>query len=209
MNLKEAFRYRNYLSTLFGETSSYLNHANNTTATKEIHLRSKANPDDEDEEVVAGESRFVDLDNNKMIDLLVAVVDEISAISAAISTAKHNCDFDIDSQIDINKFRRSIVSTMETLNQMRPSERKIIGKGYKILSDGNQASYCYDIKVVTSIDFDRTKAKGVLKAMSAKADELSTRADEVLVSVVVDHEPKFSISDSFADIAEAFATKSK
>ena len=210
MNLKEGFRYRNYLSALFGETNEYLNRPSNVTYTKELHLRSKANPDGLDEEiVVGGDSRFVDIDNNKMIDLLVAITDEISAISTAISMAKRNCDFDIDSQIDINKYRRAVVGAMEQLNQRRSTERKTRGTGYKILPDGNQTSYVYDIQSVTSIDFDRTKTKGVLKAMSAKADESSTRADEVLVSVVVSHEPKFSISDSFVDVAEAFATKTE
>ena len=49
MNLKEAFRYMNFLDDLLNEAIEFLSEESFVTNTKEIHLKSKVNPDAEDE----------------------------------------------------------------------------------------------------------------------------------------------------------------
>ena len=52
MNLKEAFRYQNKLSTFMGEAQCILGRDSNVTKVENTYLRRKAAPDEEDETVV-------------------------------------------------------------------------------------------------------------------------------------------------------------
>lgn len=62
MNLKEAFCYMNFLDDLLSEAINYLSQDSFVTNTKEIHLKSKVNPDAEDE-VFENVNQIIDTDD--------------------------------------------------------------------------------------------------------------------------------------------------
>ena len=51
MNLKESYRYANYLDRLLMTADTYLRNKGFVTTTEQNHLRSKANPDAQDEKI--------------------------------------------------------------------------------------------------------------------------------------------------------------
>ena len=75
MNLKESYRYANFLENLLSTAQSYLIRDDFVTTTKEDHLRSKANKDAEDElGVIVDKQTDVDFTPNQVIDFIVKVI---------------------------------------------------------------------------------------------------------------------------------------
>ena len=67
MNLKEAFRYMNFLEDLMDRGFVFLYREAFVTNTKEIHLKSKANPDIEDEVIEDANPSEVNFKANTVI----------------------------------------------------------------------------------------------------------------------------------------------
>ena len=76
MNLKESYRYANYLDTLLNTAYRYLQNKGFTTTTKQNHLRSKANSEASDEIVEVQKPYDVDFTPNDVIDFVVGVITE-------------------------------------------------------------------------------------------------------------------------------------
>ena len=77
------------------------------------------------------------------------------------------------------------------------------GMGYCFNKEGNQVSYRYDIKYITTIDFDRNYAKSTSKALSSKMDEVSSDIDALKINTTVDFEPMFDPNESIEEILES------
>lgn len=206
MYLKEAFRYQNYLNELISATTSYLNGGQYTTKTVQEHLRKKANPDAENETIDLSAERALAYTANQMVDFLQHLIGEKQKLTKAISEAKKGCSIDIDAEVANNRIRQSVAATLSRMGNMKPSERMTRAYAYKFNAEGNQVQYAYEVKEVTTIDFDRNKAKGISKKLIQCADEASTAIDKAMVELAVDYNPNYSVNDSFEDAIEQFLT---
>lgn len=206
MYLKEAFRYQNYLNELISATTSYLNGGQYTTKTVQEHLRKKANPDAENETIDLSAERALAYTANQMVDFLQHLIDEKQKLTKAISEAKRGCSIDIDAEVANNRIRQSVAATLSRMGNMKPSERMTRAYAYKFNAEGNQVQYAYEVKEVTTIDFDRNKVKGISKKLIQCADEASTAIDKAMVELAVDYNPNYSVNDSFEDAIEQFLT---
>lgn len=204
MYLKEAFRYQNFLSTLIDRAATYLGNPAYTTKTIEEHFRKKANPEAEDETIEVQVDRPFMCDNNQLVSFIQHLMEEKEKLTSAISAAKRSCDVDIDAELANNRIRQRVSALLDLMSHQRSNESVVRGTSYKFNSDGNQVPYSYDVKRVTTIDFDRNKVKGICHTLSKKSDEVSTNIDKVMVELQVDYEPEFSINDSIEDAIEQF-----
>lgn len=204
MNLKEAFRYQNFLDSTMRTATNSISSMRRALKVTKTHLKSKANPDanDETEEVVTEESYT----NDEVISLIQALVEERQSISEAIGNAKASVDFDIDAAIETNKFRQQAASAIRSMLSVRESTTTEQGRDYKFNVEGNQVPYYYDIEVSKTEAFDRSGSKDIMRGFIDKADEVSTNIDAALVNTQLVFEPRFDVNDSFDDIVGNFSS---
>lgn len=206
MYLKEAFRYQNYLNNLIANTTNYLCGSQYTTKTVQEHMRKKANPDAENEVIDLTVERALPYTANQMVDFLQHLIAQKQALTEAISAAKKSCSIDIDAEVANNRIRQNVATTLSRMGNMKPSERMTKAYAYKFNAEGNQVQYAYEVKEVTTIDFDRNKVKAISKKLIQQADEASSAIDKMMVELVVEYVPDYSVNDSFEDAIEQFLT---
>lgn len=207
MVLKEAFRTQNYLENLINRGLMFLSSPCNVTATKQEHMRKKVNADATDEVVEVPKSTTFENDKitpNVVVDFVMDVIAEKEKLTSAIAVAKAGSEIDIDSSIALNKTRQVVANTLNSMANIKASERVTTGRDYKFNADGDQVSYVYSINETTTIDFDRTKVKALAKKLSRESDEVSTKLDALNVTVNVNYESKYEIGDSFEDCLNVF-----
>lgn len=200
MNLKESYRYANYLDCLLMTADAYLRNKGFVTTTEQNHLRSKANPDAQDETIVVQKPYDVDFTPNDIIDFVVKVINEKENLFSAIADAKGTTEINIDNAIAMNKKKQSFVSTLNSIVSIKPSETQSMGKDYKFDINNEQKPYSYQIVSKTSIDFDRTSVKGLIKKYNKECDEISSKLDEIEITTQVNFTPLFDVNDSFEDL---------
>lgn len=201
MNLKESYRYANFLEDLLDSAKNYLGRDDFVTTTKEDHLRSKANKDAEDElGVVVAKQIDVDFTPNQVIDFIVKVVNEKEKLFTAIADAKSTTEINIDNAISLNKRKQSIISTFQMLAKRKPKETQTTGRDYKFDINGEQKPYNYNINRITSIDYDRNTVKNLIKKYRKECDEISSKLDEIDITTQVNFTPLFDVNDSFEDL---------
>ena len=103
MNLKESYRYANYLDGLLSTAYTYLRNKGFVTTTVEEHLRKQSNPDVENETIEVQKPFDVEFLPNDVIDFVVKVIEEKEKLSESIAKAKNTTDVNIDNAIAINK----------------------------------------------------------------------------------------------------------
>lgn len=209
MNLKDAFRFQNKLTSLTQETMGILRVDANITTTETTYLRKKVVPDAEDEVIKASApTEFAD-NINELISFLVSLLDEREKLSAAIHDAKSRLDIDFDSASSINHVRHSTVEILRHMADIRASENIVRngGHGYRFNVEGNQVPYKCDIKNVTTINFDRNAVRGCITKLSRKADEISTALDAAMINSRVDYPLPFDVNDSYTEIFTAYCEK--
>lgn len=209
MYLKEAFRYQNFLETLMMKTGNYLTDSRVSMKTMQEHMRKKINPDAEDETIDANVIKVVDFSANELICFMEFICKEREDLTTAISAAKAKAPIDIDTEIANNKTRQRIAATFSAMGNMKSSERKSRGTDFKFNAEGNQVSYYYEIKEVSTIDFDRNKVKNLAKAFITKADEISTLIDKAMVEIEVDFSGAFNVNDTYEDAVNKFLELNK
>ena len=155
MNLKEAFRCQNKLQSLMYDAEEILRNRANITKVTSTNLRHKVMPEMTDETVVEiPESEY----SGRITDValfLVFLLEEKTALAAAIRKSKDQLDIDMDSETGLNSARQRIAGIFRTMNSLRASEQTIAngGTGYRFNADGNQVTYRCDVRRVTSINF--------------------------------------------------------
>lgn len=204
MNLKEAFRYQNFLEELINETSSYLSYPGNITKTTQQHFRNKANPEAENEEIDSSTERTIAYPVNSIVDFLYATVGAKAELCNAISKAKSSCGVDIDAAIAMNKTRQRVSKVLSTMGAQKARETNREGRAYKFNGEGNQVPYIYDIKEVSTIDYDRNKVKSLSKALATVSDDVSTHIDKIMVDLTVEYDAPYDVNDSFEDVLDRF-----
>ena len=207
MNLKEAFRYQNYLAGMFADISCYLQDKRNLVCVKQEHLRKNANPEAQDETVDATTERRYAQSNAVIVEFMAFILDEKYRLSLAIDKAKAKAPVDVDALTAHNAMLRNMGAILARACAIKPSEAKTQGSDFKLNATGEQVRYVYDVKETTTIDFDRNKVKFMVKSFAKRADENSAVLDRCLIDVAVDFEPAFSVTDSTEDALEAFAAQ--
>lgn len=202
MNLKESFRYQNFLEGMMAEAGGSLTSRDHCLTTVKRHLRNKANPDAKDiqEDVDVGEFHR----NDDVLSFMLLLVDEREKLTNAIGHAKASIGFDIDAAVETNKFRQTLASRAKAMLRFSASKRIEQGRDYKFNVEGNQTQYFYDIEVETTDAFDRGRAKDVVREIMSKADKVSAEIDAALINTQVEYEPPFNVNDSFDDVMEEF-----
>lgn len=203
MNLKEAFRYQNFLDELLGTAYSYLNNKNFVVSTVETHLKSQVNPDAKDEVIEVQKPYDVDFTPNDLIDFVVKVINEKEKLSNIISDAKMRTEIDIDVAIALNKKKQGFARVLQSLSNIKSGEKVKNASDYKFNTDGNQVSYYYKINEVTKIDFNRNDVRGLYKKLLKETDEVSTKLDSILINTELDFNPNWDINDSFEECVVA------
>ena len=203
MNLKESYRYANYLDSLLRRAYIYLGNTGFVTTTVEKHLRSKSNPDVDDETIEVQKPYDVEFTPNQVIDFVVKVLDEKEKLSDAIAEAKSTTEINIDNAISMNKKKQGFVSVLNGIADIKPSETKTTSKSYKFDINGEQKPYVYDVNRKTSIDFDRTDVRNLIKKYLKETDEISSKLDLIEITTQVDIEPRFDVNDKFEELVVA------
>lgn len=201
MNLKESYRYANYLDTLLNTAYRYLQNKGFITSTKQNHLRSKANNEAIDEVIEVQKPYDVYFYPMDVIDFVVDVITEKELLADAIAKAKTGTEINIDNAIAMNKKKQAFVSVLNGIVNIKPSEKTTQGTDYKFnQQDGNQIRYYYNIEETTTIDFDRNDVKALIKKYSKECDDISSKLDSIEINTIVEHTQKYDISDTFEDL---------
>ena len=203
MNLKESYRYANYLDSLLRRAYSYLNSNGFVTTTVEEHLRSKSNPDVDDERIEVKSPYDVEFTPNDVINFVVKVLNEKEKLSDAIAKAKSTAEIDIDNAVAMNKKKQQFVGVLNEIADIKPSETKTTGKAYKFDINGEQKPYIYDVNRKTSINFDRNDVRKLVKKYLKETDEISSKLDLIEITTQVDIEPRFDVNDKFEELVVA------
>ena len=206
MNLKESFRYQNFLDKLMSQASYSIMNPEHGLKTQKLHHKNAANPDAQDivEDVVPGHKFYP---NDEVIRFMLWLTSEKEQLSVAIGKAKATLPFDIDAAVETNKSRHCMSSAIKSMLEFTPSKVIDVGKDYKFNVDGNQVQYFYNIDVEKTEAYDRPTAKATLKAITIKADKISNDIDAALVNTQVDYNPTYDVNDSFEDVMEEFVKK--
>lgn len=204
MHLKDAFRYQNTLSRLTDQTMDFLSRKSNVTVVSQNHMRKKVNPEAEDETVQVERDRALAQDNNAVIAFLDHLVTEKAKLSAAIAKAKAESGFDLDAALADNRTRQRAAACLNELARIRAEEKTVPGRAFKFNADGEQVSYAYETKQVTTIDFDRNTVRSMAKRYGEESDGTSTRIDRYMVDTQVAYEPEFAPTDQLEDAIAAW-----
>lgn len=207
MNLKESFRYQNFLESMMGEAGSSLIERTHAQEISKKHLRNKANPEAQDIEETMDFGDFYK--NDDVLAFMTMLVEERSKLTNAISKAKATISFDLDSAIETNKFRQIVASRIQYMLRFMPAKKVERGTDYKFNVEGNQVQYYYDIEVEYKDAFDRDAAKRVMRDMRSTSDKVSAEIDSALINTNVEYEPPFNVNDSFADVMAEFLNRAE
>lgn len=205
MNLKESFRYQNFLDMMMRAASASIQQRDHCLKVTKTHLRSKANPDASDvTETVEGEVFFA---NDDVVSFMAWLVKEREKLTTAIGAAKASIGFDIDAAIETNKFRQTVNGSIKNMLRYTPTKRVEQGRDYKFNVEGNQTPYIYEIEVISEEAYDKTGAKTLMREMISKADEVSAAIDAAMINTKVDYEPVFDVNETFDDVMTDFLEK--
>lgn len=200
MNLKESYRYANYLDDLLSTAYTYLRNKGFVTTTVEEHLRKQSNPDVENEVIEVQKPYDVEFKPNDVIDFVVKIIEEKDKLSSAIAKAKSTTEIDIDNAITMNKKKQGFVSVLNGIADIKPNEKKSTGKGYKFDINGEQKPYIYDVNSKTTIDFNRTDVRNLVKKYLKETDEISAKLDLIEITTQVDFVPTWDVNEKFEEL---------
>lgn len=200
MNLKESYRYSNFLTNLLSEAYGYLRNYGFITSTTQEHLRSKVNSEAEDEILTVQKPYNVEFKPNDVLDFAVEIFKEKEKLMNAISVAKANTEINIDNAIAINKSKQGFISVLNNMASHKSSEKKTQAMSRKFNGEGNQVNYYYDVIEKTSIDFDRNDVRNLIKKYLKETDEVSAKLDSIEINTIVDFLPKWDVNDEFEDL---------
>ena len=200
MNLKESYRYANYLDGLLSTAYTYLRNKGFVTTTVEEHLRKQSNPDVENETIEVQKPFDVEFKPNQVIDFVVRVLNEKNKLSDAIAEAKSTTEINIDNAISMNKKKQVFVSVLNGIADIKPSEIKTTSKSYKFDINGEQKPYVYDVNRKTSINFDRNDVRNLIKKYLKETDEISAKLDLIEITTQVDFTPTWDVNEKFEEL---------
>ena len=206
MNLKESFRYQNFIEAAIRTAGNSITATDHCLTVTKKHLRSAVNPDAEDVDEVVEVDKF--FSNDDVLRFRGYMITQRQTLSEAISAAKGGLGFDVDAGIATNKSRQLVCNNIRSmLRNSIPSKRTTSGTDCKFNVEGNQVSYYYNVEVEKKVAYDIDAAKKLLKELIVKSDEVSAQIDAAMVNTQVNYEPPFDVNDSFEDVMNAFLAK--
>lgn len=205
MNLKESFRYQNYLDNLMTAACSSIGRREHGIKTIKNHRKSVVNSTDEDMIETVEVDEFIP--NDTVIQFLQFLIDQKEMLGIAIGKAKKSLDMDIDAEIEANKFRQRARNAISYMLTNKPKKRNEYGTGYRFNVEGNQAGYTYTIEITEEELFDRKADKTVMRRLRADSDKMSETIDKLMVNTEVFYTPPYEVGESFEDVIEEFANK--
>lgn len=200
MILKEAFRYQNYLTSLFVQATGHLSREDFITTTTQKHNRTMVNPDAKDEDIVVQKVCNINYKPNDLIDFVVKLIDEKQKLSNAITEAKKSLYMDIDAAMSMNKSKQDFIDVLRRMTSIRPTETEKEGTSYKFNNDGDQVLYRYPVKEIKTINYDRNAVKGLISKYKKETDEVSTARDRIDIMTEVDYAPVWEVDTPLEDI---------
>lgn len=198
--LKEAFRYQNYLQSLFTHALAFLVKENFITTTTENHNRTKVNPDAQDEKIKKPKLDNVSFTPMDLVNFIVKVIDEKQKLSNAIVVAKKTASIDIDSAMAMNKTKQEFIHVLQYMSQVKDREIEREGTSYKFNNDGDQVVYRYPVTEVTKIDYNRKDIRGLISKYKKQTDEISSQRDLIDVTTEVYYDPVWEVDTPLEDI---------
>lgn len=202
MNLKESFRYQNFLDSMMRSATVSLTNPQHCLETVKTHLRSQVKSDATDETVTDEVEEFIS--NDDMLRFMSSMIQEREALATAIADAKAHIPFDMDAAIDGNKFRQRAAAAIETMLRNKARKSKGTELAYAFNANGDQTAYRYPVEIEQREIYDRSAAKSVLRELVAKSDEVSSAIDAATINAVVNYTPPYNVNDSFEDVVETF-----
>ncbi len=200
MNLKESYRYANYLDNLLNTAYTYLKNKGFVTTTTQTHIRSKANSEATDEVIEVQKPYDVEFTPMNIIDFVVKVLDEKEKLANAIAIVKANAEINIDNAVAMNKKKQSFVSVLNGMANIKASEKQTQGYDYRFNINNEQVRYCYTVNEVTQIDYDRNDIRNLAKKYLKETDEISAKLDAIEINTILDFEPKYDINSTFEEL---------
>ena len=207
MNLKQAFRYQKFLSSMISEASYKLTERENALKCTETHKLHEVNQDASDRiDTVCMNEGYVG--NDIMIDIAVHLINEKEKLSTEICKAKnyskYSCNFYMDAEIETNKQRQLVAYSISEMLKSKAKTTKRNGTAYKFNNDGVQAPYVYEIESEYTEAFDRDKAKKIMKALTNEAEKYSEEIDKVMANTTVDYDPPYDVTSSFESVVSEY-----
>lgn len=202
MNLKESFRYQNFLERVMSDAGSSIISREHSLSVVKKHLRSKADSEASDVEEIVDCGEFYK--NDDVLSFMLFLIEEKEKLTTAIGRAKTTIGFDLDAAVETNKFRQALIYKTKMMLSHTASKKMERGTGYKFNAEGNQNQYFYDIEVEYSEAFDREAAKRLIKKISIESDKTSAEIDSAMINTQVDYAEPFNVNDSFNDAMEEF-----
>ena len=207
MNLKEAFRYQNFLERTMRNATMAAKRSDVTTTTTKVHARRKAHAEAADEtETVESEVAY---DANHIFALMAKLIQAREDLSQAIFQAKVKAasetvtGIDIDAMSETNKFRQLAATAMrDAMNIAKPGKHVEKGTAYCFNAEGNQTSYTYDVEVTTEVLFDRKAVQSDIQKILQEADTCSTIIEKTHVDTEVDFKPPWPVNATFDEVME-------
>lgn len=200
ITLKKSFELQNYYKSLFESALSILYDHNNVTVTTQEHMRKKAYAEAENEIIIRPKSVEYSFTPNELIKFAEYIQNEMEKLTSEINAAKKSSKNDFDGMIAINNQKRRLLSRLVSLAGIKSRESMVDGVGKKFNDEGNQVSYFYDVREVTTIDFDRNMVRSIIGKLRKELDDASTTLDKMQLEVLVFYVPIFDIGD---DLEEA------
>lgn len=204
ITLKKSFELQNYLKNLYDSALIMLGQVDNITTTTQEHMRKKAYDAAEDETIIKPKRADFTYNVMDLVDFASEVQSEINMLTIAINQAKHSSVRDFDSMIAINNSKRRLLSRLNYMAAIKPSENIKSGQAWKFNGEGNQVAYSYDIKEITTIDFDRNAVKAIISRLRKETDDFSTAIDEMQLNTQVDFDTIYEIGDNLEDAVEKY-----
>ena len=200
MNLKKSLELQNYLSELQKEATDKF-YSKFMMNVQRHHYISAVNADVKDytetiDDSLKTECNFVT--PNQLIRFAEYVMNQRVLLMGAIAEAKSEGQ-SYDLLIAQNSERRTQLVHFEYLQKLKGVEFKHRNEAYKFNVNGEQVSYEYDIKDVTTIDFDRNMVKSIVTKLRKECEDVSETIDRILIMRDVDFECIFDIGDTFED----------
>jgi hypothetical protein len=203
MNLKEGFRYQNFLNALMLDAHGYLFIDEHLFKTTKVHKRKKSNPEAEDStETVEVDNPF---DVNKVIDFMAAIITEKEELTAAINKAKASAEYDVDALIEGNKLRNEFCDQLKSIMKKKGKTTTHNERGFMLNNEKNQVPYYYEVEETKEELFDRKTVSELFEKSSKKSADISNQIDVLRVMTPVDFEPRFNVNLTFEDEFERFA----
>ena len=204
MNLKEAFRYQNFLSSIHSDATSLLRIIDNSFKTTHKHLLSTVNAEEEDKTEVVDKYTGGYYPTDALIAMLNFTIEHQQRLSHAISEAKHSCGVDIDALIIGNRSRRDVVASLRRITAHKPNVSYKDGTAYKFNAEGNQVPYRYKIEVTVEDDFDRAAMSRLIREYNALSDKASSDIENAMINTQVFYEPELDVNLTFDEAFEIF-----